>query len=92
MTADIALHTQYLLSPLPPLITQPEVVSTLELAALKRNLSAHAAYNSAIRTTGSKSILCTELITLLERRRGDLAVREMVWRSCEPEKSAGLRL
>ncbi|KAI9434400.1 hypothetical protein H4582DRAFT_2112595 [Lactarius indigo] len=79
------LHTQYLLSPLPPLITQPEVACTLELAALKRNLSAHAAYNPAISTTGNKSILCAQLIALLERRRGDLAVREMVWRSREPE-------
>ncbi|KAH9052289.1 hypothetical protein EDB87DRAFT_1692447 [Lactarius vividus] len=84
------LHTQYLLSPLPPLITQPEVASTLELAALKRNLSAHAAYNSAISTTGNKSILCAQLITLLEKRRGDLAVREMVWRSREPEDGLDL--
>ncbi|KAI9454768.1 hypothetical protein BJY52DRAFT_1100378, partial [Lactarius psammicola] len=72
------LHTQYLLSPLPPLITQPEAASTLELAALKRNLSAHAAYNSAISTTGSKSVLCGRLFALLERRQGDLGVREMV--------------
>ncbi|KAF8274634.1 hypothetical protein EI94DRAFT_1561102 [Lactarius quietus] len=79
------LHTQYLLSPLPPLITEPEAASTLERAALRRNLSAHAAYNSAISTIGNKSVLCTQLIALLERRRGDLAVREMVWRSREPE-------
>ena len=85
LTTRAALHTQYLLSPVPPLITQPEAVSTLERAALKRNLSAHAAYNSAISTTGSKSVLCTQLIALLERRQGDLAVREMVWRSREPE-------
>lgn len=98
LTTGVALHTQYLLSPLPPLITEPEVVSTLERAALKRNLSAHAAYNSAICTTGNKSVLCTQLIDILERRKGDLAVREMVWRSreprepedgLEPEKSAG---
>ena len=86
LTTGVALHTQYLLSPLPPLITEPEVVSTLERAALKRNLSAHAAYNSAICTTGNKSVLCTQLIDILERRQGDLAVREMVWRSREPRE------
>jgi hypothetical protein len=85
LTTEVELHTQYLLSPLPPLITEPEVVSTLERAALKRNLSAHAAYNSTISTTGNKYVLCTQLIDILERRRGDLAVREMVWRSREPE-------
>ncbi|KAI0261118.1 hypothetical protein BC834DRAFT_1009126, partial [Gloeopeniophorella convolvens] len=78
------LHTQYLLSPLPPLITQPDAAPVLEFSALKRNLSAHAAYNPAVLTSGSKAVLCTRLTELLERRRGDLAVREMVWRRRDP--------
>jgi hypothetical protein len=90
LTTGVALHTQYLLEPLSPLITQPEAASTLECAALKRNLYAHAAYNSTVSTTGNKSVLRAQLVALLERRRGDLAAREMVWRSREPEDGVEL--
>ncbi|KAI0290402.1 hypothetical protein B0F90DRAFT_1786431 [Multifurca ochricompacta] len=82
-----SLHTQYILSPLPPLITRPEAVHALELMALRRNLSAHAMHNPEISTKGGKEDLCARLVELLERRRGDLAVREMVWRSRDPEES-----
>ncbi|KAI0246286.1 hypothetical protein BJV78DRAFT_1135488, partial [Lactifluus subvellereus] len=74
----VELHTQYLLSPLPPLISHPEEARILELPALKRNLSAHAAHNPAISTMGSKVMLCARLAELLQRRRDDLAVRMMV--------------
>ena len=76
----VELHTQYLLSLVSPLISHPEEARTLELAALRRNLSAHAANNSAISMMGSKTTLCARLVELLQRRRDDLAVRVMVWR------------
>jgi hypothetical protein len=76
----VELHTQYLLSPHPPLVSSPEEAYILDFVSLKRNLSAHASQNSAISTIGGKAALCGRLVELLERRRGDLAVRVMVRR------------
>jgi hypothetical protein len=76
----VELHTQYLLSLVSPLISHPEEAHTLELAALRRNLSAHAANNPAISMMGGKTTLRARLVELLQRRRDDLAVRVMVWR------------
>jgi hypothetical protein len=69
-----------MLSPLSPLITQPDEAYALDLVALKRNLSAHAAHDRMIRAIGDKRTLCLRLVELLERRRDDLAVRVMVLR------------
>jgi hypothetical protein len=68
----------YLLNPVPPLIENPTVVPELSLAALKRNLAAHAACNPAIVAAGTKPELVDRLRTLLETRKADILVREMI--------------
>ncbi|KAF8155373.1 hypothetical protein K438DRAFT_357150 [Mycena galopus ATCC 62051] len=72
------LGTQYLLNPKPPLIDNPSVVPELSAAALKRNLAAHATCNSTIVAAGTKPEMALRLKTLLETRKADLLVREMV--------------
>ncbi|KAI0064939.1 hypothetical protein BV25DRAFT_210514 [Artomyces pyxidatus] len=80
------LHTHYLPSPAPPLVTSPSRCASLTIAALKRNLQAHAAYNADIVIAGGKAQLCARLEQLLTTRAGDLAVREMVRRSRQGDK------
>jgi hypothetical protein len=48
------------------------------LAELRTNLNAHWEVDGKIVMTGSKSELRERLRNLLERREGDLLVREMV--------------
>ncbi|KAI0311257.1 hypothetical protein OF83DRAFT_1177766 [Amylostereum chailletii] len=82
-----SLHTRYLLAPAPPLVTDPDACAALALAALKRNLHAHAQCDpeSDVVATGSKAQMCRRLKEVLVRRREDLAVREVVWRGREGE-------
>ncbi|KAJ7315335.1 hypothetical protein DFH08DRAFT_715623 [Mycena albidolilacea] len=69
---------QYLLHPTPPLIENPSIVPELSVSALKRNLAAHAACNPAVVAAGTKPELALRLKTLLETRKADLLVREMM--------------
>jgi hypothetical protein len=72
------MHTKYLLNPLPPLISNPQVCARLSAAALQRNLAAHAAENPSIMATGSKEQMVERLRTLLETRKMDMLVRGMI--------------
>jgi len=78
------MHTKYLLNPPPPLITNPAVCGQLSVAALQRNLAAHAQANTAAVTAGSKEEMIGRLETLLEMRKMDMLVRNMILGSeCE---------
>ncbi|KAJ7651061.1 hypothetical protein FB45DRAFT_1018418 [Roridomyces roridus] len=87
------LESQYLVDPAPPLISNPSVVADLSVAALKRNLYAHAACNGEIVVSGSKLEMAPRLREILETRKMDLLVREMIQaqdeevedRACSPE-------
>ncbi|KAJ7732141.1 hypothetical protein B0H16DRAFT_180720 [Mycena metata] len=72
------MDTQYLVDPQPPLINNPSIVPELSVAALKRNLAAHAARNPAIAAAGSKPEMAQRLTALLETRKMDMLVREML--------------
>ncbi|KAK7055930.1 hypothetical protein R3P38DRAFT_2682467 [Favolaschia claudopus] len=72
------LESHYLVDPKPPLIDNPDIVPELSAAALKRNLAAHAVQNSSIVAAGTKPELALRLKTLLQTRKADLLVREML--------------
>jgi hypothetical protein len=72
------MHTKYLLNPRPPLITNPQVCAQLSIAALQRNLASHAQVNPAVLAAGSKEEMVARLESLLERRKMDMLVRDMI--------------
>ncbi|EAU85193.1 hypothetical protein CC1G_06209 [Coprinopsis cinerea okayama7 len=72
------LDDMYFLNPRPPLITDPELCTSLTAAALRKNLSAHAAKNRDIVTTGSQTEMAARLAEILRRRQGDLIVARML--------------
>ncbi|KIJ62914.1 hypothetical protein HYDPIDRAFT_157081 [Hydnomerulius pinastri MD-312] len=72
------IEKEYLLQPAPPLIVDPTVCSMLSKAALKRNLGAHAAVNSSILASGTRKEMAERLKNILETRKLDLIVREML--------------
>ena len=72
------MHWQYLLHPAPPLISDPGTVGMLSKTALSRNLEAHAAINSTIVSTGPHDEMEERLLRILETRKLDLVVREML--------------
>jgi tetrahydromethanopterin S-methyltransferase subunit B len=72
------MHTKYLLNPRPPLITNPGVCDQLSAAALQRNLAAHAQANPAVVATGSKEEMIVRLEALLQMRKMDMLVRDMI--------------
>ncbi|KNZ80186.1 hypothetical protein J132_06779 [Termitomyces sp. J132] len=72
------LDHKYELHPHPPLIVLPEVCARLSAAALQRNLAAHKTKNSEILVTGGKAELAERLRSILEMRRMDLLVRDMI--------------
>jgi hypothetical protein len=78
------MHTKYLLNPQPPLIANPKVCAQLSTAALRRNLSAHAQANPVVLATGSKEEMIARLEALLEMRKMDMLVRDMILGS-EPD-------
>ncbi|KAJ8523104.1 hypothetical protein ONZ45_g388 [Pleurotus djamor] len=79
------LHTQYLVNPAPPLIVGPELCGQLSVAALKRNLSAHSEANPTIFAGGNKQEMVIRLRELLDRRRSDILVRDLVFGVNEEE-------
>lgn len=72
------MHTQYLLRPAPPLISDPDIVCMLSNTALARNLEAHAAINPTIVCTGSHDEMEERLWRILEARKLVLVVREVL--------------
>lgn len=73
------LDSKYMIEPKAPLIVDPEACSALTLAALKSNLSAHAAFNPDIVSTGTKSELAERLRKILETRQIDIVIRNLLW-------------
>jgi hypothetical protein len=72
------MERKYLVNLVPPLISNPAQCSRLSAAAIKRNLSAHAAVNREIPTCGTKKEMVQRLEDLLETRLADLEVRRMI--------------
>ena len=72
------MDRKYALDPLPPLITNPKVCGQLSIAALQRNLAAHSVKNSDISVAGSKNEMKERLTALLELRKMDMLVRDMI--------------
>ncbi|KAI0648655.1 hypothetical protein C8Q79DRAFT_461996 [Trametes meyenii] len=72
------LDSEYLLYPTPPLITVPDAVPDLTVAALKRNLAAHADCNPKILASGTKAEMIERLSGILRAREGDLAVKAVL--------------
>ncbi|KAG6812249.1 hypothetical protein H0H92_003705 [Tricholoma furcatifolium] len=75
----VELDSQYEIDLRPPLIVFPEVCKQLSAAALQRNLLAHKQKNHAILATGSKAEMAERLKSILEARRMDLLVRDMIF-------------
>lgn len=73
------MHLKYLVHPTPPLIVNSAVASQLSVAALKRNLTAHAISNPTIIPSGTKAEMAERLEKMLKIREADLMVREMIW-------------
>ena len=69
----IDIHSQYLAFPLPPLITNPQASAQLSLAALKRNLEAHA---FEVRSTRPEIV--QRLSEILKIRKLDMLVKDML--------------
>lgn len=74
----VDIHSQYLEFPSPPLITNPQSCAQLSLAALKRNLEAHAACNPSILATGTRPEMVQRLSEILKTRKLDLLVKDML--------------
>ncbi|KAF9223281.1 hypothetical protein BS17DRAFT_705987, partial [Gyrodon lividus] len=72
------LDKQYLLHPAPPLITDTTICSLLSKAALSRNLAGHADINSSIRCSGTRQEMVERLKNILETRKLDLVVQNML--------------
>jgi hypothetical protein len=73
------MQSKYMINPKPPLIVEPSACSALSVSALKRNLVEHSVFNPTILASGSKSELVARLQNILETRKMDLLVRDMMW-------------
>jgi spore coat polysaccharide biosynthesis protein SpsF (cytidylyltransferase family) len=74
-----AMHSKYMINPKAPLIVEPTACAALSVSALKRNLVEHATFNPTIVSSGSKAELVARLETILETRKMDMVVRNMMW-------------
>lgn len=72
------IHLQYLVFPLPPLITSPQASTQLSWAALKHNLEAHAACNPSIITIGTRLEMVQRLSDILKIRKLDMLLMDML--------------
>lgn len=72
------MHSKYLINPLPPLITSPDMCAQLSYPALQRNLAAHAEKNSLIVASGTEMEMGERLLAILKTRKLDLVVRDML--------------
>jgi hypothetical protein len=73
------LQSHYLVDPAPPLIRDPAACVSLSANALRRNLAAHATCNPHILVGGTEDEMEARLRDILERRKADLRVREVMW-------------
>ncbi|KAG6894235.1 hypothetical protein C0992_006959 [Termitomyces sp. T32_za158] len=83
------LDKKYEIDPRPPLVEQPRVCARLSVAALQRNLAAHRAKNPQILLSGGKAEMAERLRSILEMRRMDMLVRDLVlgvWGEFEEEE------
>ena len=85
LTQDVEMGSKYVLHPEAPLISDPNAVSNLTSTALKHNLVAHSQYNSSISVEGTQDEMVERLRTLLETRRADMLVRQVLWKEDEDE-------
>ncbi|KZT02534.1 uncharacterized protein LAESUDRAFT_738637 [Laetiporus sulphureus 93-53] len=60
-----------------------EACAELSTAALRRNLSEHAAFNAQILVGGSQAEMAERLQRILRMREMDLAARDLVWTSLD---------
>ncbi|KDR78620.1 hypothetical protein GALMADRAFT_223884 [Galerina marginata CBS 339.88] len=72
------INSQYLYSPVAPLITNSHVCPQLSSAALKRNLEAHAVCNASIVPSGTRPEMVERLSTILKIRTLDMLVISML--------------
>ena len=73
------MHSKYMINPTAPLIVEPTACASLSVSALKRNLAEHAYFNPTILTSGSKGELVARLQNILQTRKVDILVRNMMW-------------
>lgn len=73
------MDSKYMIEPKAPLIVDPAACAALSVTALKRNLSEHAIFNPDILVSGTKAELMERLKKILESRKMDLLVRDMMW-------------
>ena len=73
------MDSKYMIEPKAPLIVEPTACAALSVAALKRNLSGHAAFNPDIVSSGTKLELVERLKKILETRQIDMVIRDMLW-------------
>jgi len=73
------MRFKYMINPKAPLIVEPTACPALSISALKRNLAEHAVFNPTILTNGSKAELVARLENILETRKMDILVRDMMW-------------
>jgi hypothetical protein len=78
-SSRLDMHFKYMINPKGPLIVEPAACASLSVSALKRNLAEHAVFNPAILTNGSKAELVARLENILETRKSDMLVRDMMW-------------
>lgn len=86
------MGTKYILQPEAPLISEPNAISELSTAALRRNLTTHAEYNSEISAEGAKHEMAERLKTLLETRQADLVVRNVLWKGEDGDDSSSIEV
>lgn len=72
------ISRKYILSPDPPLITDPRTVQNLTTDAVIQNLAAHSVVNPDIPTQGPRSLLVKHLEELLETREADIQARHLI--------------
>ena len=85
LTRDVEMGSKYVLHPEAPLISDPNAVSNLTSTALKHNLVAHSQYNPSISVDGTQGEMAERLRTLLETRRADMLVRQVLWKEDKDE-------
>ncbi|KAF8650024.1 hypothetical protein AX16_005462 [Volvariella volvacea WC 439] len=74
----LGIGNNYLVNPAPPLITNPDLCTQLSIAALERNLVAHAGVNPSIITTGSRQEMIERLYRILKTRQEDVVVQAVI--------------
>ena len=72
------MHTKYIVSPDPPLVTDPQAVQGLSTPEIIENLIAHSTINPAIPAEGPRLLLIKQLEEILRTREADLQARHLI--------------